>query len=61
VRELLVLLGSHAPRLRDLYENAASVATIAGQALDLYPIAKVGVPGNDERDHNIVTLGQIVL
>jgi len=56
VRERAVLLGLHPPGLRDLYEYSASVATIAGEAFDLRPVAQAVVPCNDERDHDVVAL-----
>jgi len=51
-----VLLGLHAPGFRDFYEYAATVATIAGEAFDLRTVAQPGVPCNDVRDHDVVTL-----
>jgi hypothetical protein len=56
VGESLVLLGLHAPRLRDFYENAATVTTIAGEALDLRPIAQSVVPCDHVRDHDVLAL-----
>jgi hypothetical protein len=56
VREPPVLLGLHAPGLRDFYENAASVTTIAGEAFDLRAVAQPEVPCDDERDHGVVAL-----
>jgi len=42
--------------LRDFYENAASVTTIARQADYLRSIAQPAVPCNGVRDHDIVAL-----
>ena len=56
VGERLVLLGLHSARLRDFYENAATVTTIAGEAFDLRPVAQAAVPCNHVRDHDVVAL-----
>jgi hypothetical protein len=56
VREGLVLLRLHSPGLRDFYENAASVATIARQAFDLRAVAQAGIPCDHVRDHDVVAL-----
>jgi hypothetical protein len=56
VGESLVLLGLHAPRLRDFYENAAAVTTIAGEAFDLRPVAESVVPCDCVRDDDILAL-----
>jgi hypothetical protein len=56
VRESLVLLGLQPPRLRDLYENSASVATIAGEAFDLRAVAQAVVPCDHVGDHDVVAL-----
>jgi hypothetical protein len=56
VGESLVPLGLHAPRLRDFYENSASVATIAGEAFDLRPVAQSVVPCDHVRDDDVLAL-----
>ncbi len=54
--ERLVLLGLHPASLRDFYEYAATVTTIAGEAFDLRPVAQAVVPCNDVRDHDVFAL-----
>jgi len=56
VREGPVLLGLHAPRLRDFYEYAAPVTTIAGEAFDLRAVAQSVVPCDHIRDDDIFAL-----
>ena len=56
VGERLVLLGLHPASLRDFYEYAATVTTIAGEAFDLRPVAQAVVPCNDVRDHDVFAL-----
>jgi hypothetical protein len=56
VRQGPVLLGLHAPRLRDLYEYAATVTTIAGEAFDLRAVAQSVVPCDHVRDDDIFAL-----
>ena len=56
VGERLVLLGLHAPSLRDFYENAATVTTIAGEAFDLRPVAQAAVPCDCVRDDDVLAL-----
>jgi hypothetical protein len=56
VGESLVSLGLPAPRLRDFYEYAAPVTTIAGEAFDLRPVAQSVVPCDRIRDDDIFAL-----
>jgi hypothetical protein len=56
VRESPVPGGVHSTSLRDFYENAATVTTIARQALYLRPVAQPAVPCNGVRDHDVVAL-----
>ena len=48
--------GIHSTSLRDFYENAAPVTTIARQADYLRSVAQAAVPCNGVRDHDIVAL-----
>jgi hypothetical protein len=40
----------------NFYEYATTVATIAGEAFDLRPVAQAAVPCNDVRDDHVVAL-----
>jgi hypothetical protein len=42
--------------LRDFYENAAPITTIARQADYLRSVAQAAVPCNGVRDHDVVAL-----
>jgi len=56
MRQGAIRRGIHAASLCDFYEYAASVATIARQAVDLRTIAQPAVPRYHVRDHHVFAL-----